>query len=72
MESIFLFKSVFAKEELDDELIYIYFDKIKAYMTALVKEKAQVKKIKEQYGFKQLSNKEKFEKLRKKTSRKIG
>ncbi len=59
------------KEELDEELIYSYFDKIKAYMIALNKEKVQVKKVKEQYGFKQLSDKEKFEKL-KRNSRKIG
>lgn len=56
---------------LDEENIYTYFDKIKAYMLALNKEREHTNNIKEQYGFKQLSNKEKFEKL-KKNSRKIG
>ncbi len=59
------------KEELDEELIYTYFDKIKTYMTALNKEREQAKKIKEQHGFKQLSDDELFEKI-KKNSRKIG
>lgn len=59
------------KDDLDDELIFTYFDKIKANMVALNKERVHTNKIKEQYGFKQLSDREKFEKL-KKISRKIG
>lgn len=59
------------KDELDEKLIYTYFDKIKTYMKALSHEKQQTKNIKEQYGFKQLSDKAKLEKL-KKNSRKIG
>lgn len=59
------------KDELDEKLIYTYFDKIKTYMKALSHEKQQAKNIKEQYGFKQLSDKAKLEKL-KKNSRKLG
>jgi hypothetical protein len=59
------------KDDLDDEFIFTYFDKIKVHMMALNKERLHTSKIKEQYGFKQLSDREKFEKL-KKISRKIG
>ena len=59
------------KEDLEEKHIYTYFDKIKIYISALNKEREQAKKIKEQYGFKQLSDREKLEKL-KKNSRKIG
>lgn len=59
------------QDQIDEESIYTYFDKIKAYILALNNEKEHTNKIKEQYGFKQLSDREKFEKL-KKISRKIG
>lgn len=59
------------RDDLDDEFIFTYFDKIKAHMMALNKERLHTSKIKGQYGFKQLSDREKFEKL-KKISRKIG
>lgn len=59
------------KDDLDEELIFTYFEKVKAYMVALNNERVHTNKIKEQYGFKQLSDREKFEKL-KKISRKIG
>jgi DNA-binding transcriptional regulator YiaG len=60
-----------SKDELDEVLIYAYFDKIKAYMITLSKEREQTKKAKEQHGFKQLSASELFEKI-KKNSRKAG
>jgi DNA-binding transcriptional regulator YiaG len=59
------------KEELDEDLIYTYFDKIKAYISALNKEREHAKKIKEQHGFKRISDDDLFEKI-KKNSRKIG
>jgi hypothetical protein len=62
---------LFCKDQLEEENIYYYFDKIKAYILALNKGREHTNKIKEQYGFKQLSNRDKFEKL-KKNSRKIG
>jgi hypothetical protein len=44
------------RDDLDEELIFTYFDKIKAHMVALNKERVHTNKIKEQYGFKQIPN----------------